>query len=77
VFPPEEIERRIRTLWPDAEVEVRDLTGGQDHYEVEIVSQAFAGLPLLKRHRMVYDGFRDVISGPLHALSLKTRAPGE
>jgi len=77
VFPPDEIEKRIRALLPDAEVAVTDLTGGQDHYQVEIVSQAFAGMPLLARHRLVYGGFRDVIAGPLHALSLVTRAPGE
>ena len=77
MLAPEVLETRLRTLLPGAEIEVRDLTGGQDHYEVEIVSPAFAGLPLLKRHRLVYDGLRDLIAGPIHALSLKTRAPGE
>ena len=77
MFPAEELERRIRGAMPDAQVVVHDLTGGGDHYRVEIVSQAFEGQPPLKRHRMVYSLFEDVLGGALHALSLDTRAPGE
>ena len=77
MFPAEEFERRIREVMPDARVVVHDLTGGGDHYRVEIVSEAFAGHTPIKRHRMVYGLFEDVLGGALHALSLDTRAPGE
>ena len=45
--------------------------------QVEIVSTAFEGKLPLERHRMVYAIFNDVMGGALHALSLKTRTPGE
>ncbi len=77
MIEPEEIRRRIQESMPDAVIDVRDLTGTMDHYRVEVVSEAFDGLPPVQRHRKVYGLFRDVIGGPLHALSLETRAPGE
>lgn len=77
MIEPTEIERRIREVLPDAQVNVRDLTGGKDHYEVEVVSQAFEGLNSLARHRKVYGIFSDVVGGALHALSLKTKTPSE
>ena len=77
MIAPEEIRSRIVGALPDAQVEVRDLTGGGDHYQVEVVSNAFAGKPPLERHRLVYGIFDDVLGGALHALSLQTRTPDE
>ena len=73
----EEIRTRILGTLPGASVEVRDLTGTADHYEVRIVAEAFQGQSLLERHRRVYALFEDVLGGALHALSLKTLTPGE
>lgn len=77
MIEPQEIERRIQEALPGAQVTVKDLTGGMDHYEVEVVSEAFAGMNSLARHRKVYAIFSDVVGGALHALSLKTRTPDE
>ena len=60
---------------PDAEIKVTDLTGGKDHWQVEIVSSAFEGVSPVNQHRLVYDCFGDVIGGAMHALALKTRTP--
>jgi stress-induced morphogen len=73
----EAIRRRVADALPDAEVEVRDLTGTQDHYQLRVVSAEFEGLPPVQRHRRVYALFGDVLGGALHALSLDTKAPGE
>jgi len=70
----EEIKRRIETALPGARVEVEDFTGGGDHFRATVESPAFAGKPLLEQHRMVYAIFGEEIGGPIHALSLKTRA---
>ena len=77
MIEPDVIESRITESLPDAQVVVKDLTGGKDHYEVEVVSSAFAGMNSLQRHRRVYDIFSDVVGGALHALSLKTKTPDE
>ena len=73
----QEITQRIESAIPGAQVTVRDMTGGGDHYEVEVVSEAFEGISPLQRHRMVYGPLKDVLGGALHALSLKTRTPAE
>jgi stress-induced morphogen len=67
----------LKTAFPDAEVNLKDLTGGQDHWQAEIKSDAFAGLSQIARHRKVYAALAEEMKGPIHALSLKTLAPGE
>ena len=77
MIEPQEIRRRIESALPGAQITVRDLTGGQDHYEVEVVAAVFAGQPPLQRHRMVYAPLKDVLGGALHALSVKAYTPEE
>lgn len=61
--------------FPGAEVQIVDLTGTRDHYQVSIVAEAFRGQARMRQHRMVYDALGDLMKGPIHALSLKTSAP--
>lgn len=51
--------------------------GGESHFRVEVVSQAFSGLSRIERQRMVYDLLAEELAGPVHALALKTMAPEE
>ena len=69
------IRERIIEKMPDAVVKVSDLTGGGDHWQVEVVSAVFEGVSPVNQHRMIYDCFGDVIGGAMHALALKTRTP--
>jgi BolA protein len=51
--------------------------GGGGHYVVTIASAAFAGLPLLKRHRLVYAAVGEAMKDEIHALSIRAYAPDE
>ncbi len=51
--------------------------GGGTHYRVRIVSQKFAGLNRVARHRLVYDLLPAEFADGLHALALDAKAPGE
>ena len=51
-------------------------TGGS-HYTVTIVSEAFNGLSLIKRHRLVYDAVGDLMTNDIHALSIQAKTPDE
>lgn len=51
--------------------------GGETHFEVTVVSAAFAGLNRVQRQRAVNAVLADQLAGPVHALSLKLAAPGE
>ena len=70
-----ELQERIASALPGAEVKVEDLTGGGDHFRAEIVSDRFEGLSRIEQHRLVYDVFGDEIGGAIHALSIKTSSP--
>jgi BolA protein len=49
--------------------------GGQSHFRVRIVAEAFRGVPTLARHRMVYAAVGDLLKTDIHALALETLAP--
>lgn len=70
----DELTGRLKESFPDAKVVAQDLTGGGDHWRVEIVSEAFEGLSLVEQHQAVYKALGDWMHGPIHALSLDTRA---
>jgi stress-induced morphogen len=72
-----ELKERIERALPGAQVDVKDLTGGGDHFRAEVVSDRFDGLSRLQQHRLIYDVFGAEIGGPIHALSIKTSTPGD
>ena len=51
--------------------------GGETHFDVTIVSDAFAGFGRVARQRLVYETLADELAGGVHALALRTLAPGE
>ena len=51
--------------------------GGQTHYSVHIVSQAFRGKSRIDRHRMVNAALARELQGGVHALAIRAAAPGE
>lgn len=50
---------------------------GAGHYTVRIVSERFAGLNRVARHRLVYDCLRDMMLSDIHALNIIALAPSE
>jgi stress-induced morphogen len=72
-----DIEALIRAALPDASVEIRDLRGDGDHYAATVVSSAFAGMPRVRQHQLVYKALGGRMGGELHALQLTTAAPQE
>ena len=73
-----DIQSRIQEKFPNSHVEVKDLTGTADHYQVLIMAPQFSGKSMIDQHRMVKALFEaDIASGDLHALSLKTYTPDE
>ena len=70
-----EITRLIQDAFPDAKVTVTDLAGDGDHYAARVVSSAFAGVPRVRQHQMVYTALDGRMGGKLHALALTTVTP--
>lgn len=72
-----EIEEMIEQGLPGAIVEVRDYTGGGDHFEALVVSEDFEGKGLVERHQAVYKALGDAMRARIHALTLKALTPAQ
>ncbi len=51
--------------------------GGETHFRIHIVSQAFEGKSRIDRHRMINTLLAAELAGSVHALAMKVLAPGE
>lgn len=69
-----EIETYIRAAFPDAEIEMKDLAGDDNHWAATIRSSAFKGKSRVAQHQMVYAALKGNMGGVLHALQLTTVA---
>ncbi len=67
------IKSRLLAAFPDARVELTDLTGTSDHFQAVVVTRAFEGKTRVEQHQMVYAALGELMNGPIHALALTTR----
>ncbi len=51
--------------------------GGETHFRVYIVSDAFKGKSRVERHRMINAALAAELEGSVHALAIHAKAPGE
>ncbi len=51
--------------------------GGQTHFKVYIVADAFKGKTRIERHRMINATLADELAAGVHALAIHAAAPGE
>jgi len=73
---PAEVVASIKKALPDAEVTVEDLSGGGDHFQVNVISNSFTDLSLIKQHQLVYGALqKELASEAIHALALNTSLP--
>jgi acid stress-induced BolA-like protein IbaG/YrbA len=78
VMSPQDVQKKIEEKMPGSKAHVQDLTGTADHYQVVVISSLFEGKSMIDQHRMVKSVFdKDIASGEVHALSLKTFTPTE
>lgn len=69
-----EIVSLIKAKLPDAEIELKDLAGDNDHWQAHVVSSAFKGKSKVQQHQIVYAAFGGQMGNVLHALALTTAA---
>ncbi|HEX5650532.1 MAG TPA: BolA family protein [Steroidobacteraceae bacterium] len=81
------LDERLRAALEPSELEIVDeshmhaghagAADGRGHFTVNVVSERFAGLTVVRRHRLVYDAVGDMMTTDIHALSIRALAPGE
>lgn len=65
----DEIRQLIETGIEGAEVAV---DGDGRHFSARVVSDAFAGLTMIKQHKLVYAALGDSMESAIHALTIQT-----
>ena len=83
----ERLEARLRAALQPAELRVVDdshlhaghagAASGHGHLTVQRVAERCTGLPVVRRHRLVYEAVGDMMTTDIHALSIQALAPGE
>jgi BolA protein len=74
-FLPESLEVRDESHLHEGHAGHRP--GGETHFRVYIVSQAFKGKSRIERHRMINATLSSEVAGTVHALAIHAQAPGE
>ncbi len=74
----DELKIRIQKLHPETQVQVTDLTGTMDHWQVVVVSPVFEGKLSFERQKMIMSLLKEEIaSNEVHALTMKTYSPSQ
>jgi stress-induced morphogen len=68
----EEIQKLLKEGFPDADIEINDLAGDDNHYAAKIKSSKFKGKTRVQQHQMVYASLKGKMGNELHALALTT-----
>ena len=68
----EEIHKLLKEGFPDADIEINDLAGDDNHYAAKIKSSKFKGKTRVQQHQMVYASLKGKMGNELHALALNT-----
>lgn len=71
---PEQMRQRLIQAFPGDPVEVRDLTGTENHFEVFVQSAVFQGLSRIEQHQKVMAPFAEELkTGEVHAMKIRTQ----
>ena len=68
----EEIKILIKKAIPDAEINIQDLAGDENHYSATIKSKIFTGKSKIEQHKLVYKALNGKVGNELHALAINT-----
>jgi stress-induced morphogen len=75
VLSTDNVKQMIEKHIPDADVQIRDLTGTSDHFAVRVVSSTFEGKSLIEQHKMIYAAVGEHMTREIHALQIETSIP--
>jgi len=70
----ETLRELVQAGIPEAQVFVSTYAG-DDHFDMQVISPAFAGKSRVAQHQMVYRALGEHMRERIHALALKTYTP--
>ena len=79
------LRERLETRFAPAQLSVEDeshlheghagAAGGQSHFRIRIVAEAFRGMPSVARHKLIYAAVDDLMKSDIHALAIEALPP--
>jgi stress-induced morphogen len=72
-MPAQEILNILKTAFPEADIELKDLNNDQNHYGLKITSVDFKDKTRIQQHQLVYKALGPKMGNELHALALTTQ----
>jgi intracellular septation protein len=79
------LRERLQNRFAPAQLTVEDeshlheghagAAGGQSHFRIRIVAEAFSGISSVARHRLIYAAVDDLMKSDIHALAIEAQAP--
>jgi BolA family transcriptional regulator, general stress-responsive regulator len=79
------LRERLESRFTPAQLTVKDeshlheghagAAGGQSHFRIRIVAEAFRGLSSVARHRLIYAALDDLMKKDIHALAIEALPP--
>ncbi|MEM9567684.1 MAG: BolA family protein [Cyanobacteria bacterium P01_E01_bin.34] len=71
-----QLEATVPAIADESHLHVGHAGAGEgSHFRVVVVSSKFAGLSMVKQHRLVYEVLADEMQSGIHALALQTFTP--
>ena len=71
----DKLQKILGDAFPDANIELVDTVGDQDHYSVKICDKIFINKTRIEQHKIVNLALKEILGDALHALQIKTSIP--
>lgn len=67
-----ELQSLLKINFPEADIELTDIAGDEDHYSLIIKDSSFKDKSIIEQHKMVKTALKSVLPSKLHAITIKT-----
>ena len=75
IITTDDIKNMVESSIPESSVEVRDIYGTSDHFEIVVRSGLFTGKSRIEQHKMVQAALGESLTTTIHAVEIKTLTP--
>lgn len=69
----EKLQKIITHSFPNSEINITDMVGNEDYYEIEIKDSIFKDKSKVDQHRLVNNILKEVLKDDLHAIVIRTK----
>ena len=75
MIPIEQVRNMLESAFPTDQIQLTSPMGDDNHFQVLIVSERFAGKSMVEQHQLVYQALGGSMQEAIHALALRTYTP--